>query len=262
MSTRFWQVDAFSSEPFRGNPAGVCLLDQPRSEQWMQHVALEMNLSETAFVALGEEPFPLRWFTPACEVRLCGHATLASAHVLWKEGLFNPDRAIEFDTLYSGKLSAQRAEGGIELDFPARPPQSVPSPPGLSEALGIEPMFVARGGNDYLIVADEEATVRALRPDISKLRDLEVRGVIVTARAAEFDFISRFFAPAAGIDEDPVTGSAHCCLAPYWAEQLGKKHMIGFQASARGGVVEVTVEDDRVKLGGHAVITLRGELLV
>jgi PhzF family phenazine biosynthesis protein len=262
MGTPIWQVDAFTDEPFRGNPAAVCILDEPRPDDWMQRVALEMNLSETAFVVPGDRVFQLRWFTPACEVRLCGHATLASAHVLWSEGVVEPARMIEFETLHSGTLTATRSSDGIELDFPVRPPERVTAPAGLVEALGLEPELVARCANDYLVEARDEATVRNLRPDFFRLGRVEARGVIVTARGERHDFVSRFFAPAVGIDEDPVTGSAHCCLCPFWSERLGKESMVGYQASPRGGVVKVTLSGDRVKLAGAAVTTLRGELLL
>jgi PhzF family phenazine biosynthesis protein len=262
MTTPIWQVDAFTDEPFRGNPAGVCVLEEPRSDAWMQYVALEMNLSETAFLVPQEGGFLLRWFTPACEVRLCGHATLASAHVLWSEGLVERSRSIEFETLHSGVLSARSAGSRIELDFPARVPEETTPPDGLTEALGFEALLVARAARDFLVLADSEETVRGLRPDVTRLRRVEARGVIVTAPAVEFDFVSRFFAPAVGVDEDPVTGSAHCALCPFWAERLGKLAMIGYQASARGGVVAVTLAGDRVVLAGEAVTTLRGELLV
>jgi len=262
MTTPIWQVDAFTSEPFRGNPAAVCVLDDPRPKTWMQQVAAEMNLSETAFVVPRDSGFQLRWFTPACEVRLCGHATLASAHVLWSEGLVESTTKIVFDTLHSGTLTARRDGDRIELDFPARVPIKVDAPEGMGEALGLEPELVARAADDFLVLADNEATVRALTPDFQRLGKVEARGVIVTAPAAEFDFVSRFFGPAVGIDEDPVTGSAHCCLCPFWAERLGKLKMIGYQASARGGVVTVVLDGDRVKLSGSAVTTVRGVLLV
>jgi PhzF family phenazine biosynthesis protein len=262
MRTPIWQVDAFTSEPFSGNPAAVCVLDEARPEPWMQQVAREMNLSETAFLVAEEGGFLLRWFTPACEVSLCGHATLASAHVLWAEGMVEELRQLVFRTLHSGTLTAQQRQGRVELDFPARPPAEVPAPARLAEALGMEPQLVARGGEDFLVLAADEGVVRALRPDFGELRRLEVRGVIVTAASDEFDFVSRFFAPAVGVDEDPVTGSAHCCLCPFWAARLGKQAMVGYQASARGGVVRVTLHGDRVVLAGCAVTTLRGELLV
>ncbi len=262
MSTPIWQVDAFTDEAFRGNPAAVCFLKEPRTDEWMRLVALEMNLSETAFVAPDGDGFLLRWFTPASEVRLCGHATLASAHILWEEGMVDPARAIEFQTVHSGVLTAQRSEGLIELDFPSRVPEPVRAPEGLVEALGIEPQLVARAARDYLVLADSEATVLAIRPDFSRLRSVEARGVMVTAPSSEVDFVSRFFAPAVGVDEDPVTGSAHCCLCPFWAERLGKRTMVGFQASARGGLVTVELAGDRVRLTGPAVTTLRGVLQV
>ncbi|MEX1311524.1 MAG: PhzF family phenazine biosynthesis protein [Candidatus Sulfomarinibacteraceae bacterium] len=262
MTTPIWQVDAFTDEPFRGNPAAVCILDKPIDEDRMQKIALEMNLSETAFVVPGDDGFELRWFTPACEVRLCGHATLASAHVLWTEGFVEPSAQIAFHTLHSGTLTARRTGGRIELDFPSRPPEVVEPPDGLVEALGLEPVLVARAARDFLVLADSEGTVRGLSPDFSRLRRVEARGVAVTAPAAEFDFVSRFFAPAAGINEDPVTGSAHCALCPFWAERLGRTSMVGVQASPRGGEVAVTLSGDRVLLGGSAVTTVRGELLV
>ena len=261
MTTPIWQVDAFTDEPFRGNPAAVCILEAPIDEDRMQRIALEMNLSETAFVVPRTDGFELRWFTPACEVRLCGHATLASAHVLWTEGFIEPSATIAFHTLHSGTLTARRDGGRIELDFPARPPEEIEPLDGLADALGLEPVLVARAARDILVLARDEATVRGLRPDFARLGRVEARGVMVTASASEFDFVSRFFAPAVGIDEDPVTGSAHCALSPFWAERLGKTSMVGYQASARGGVVHVTLDGDRVLLAGSAVTTLRGELL-
>jgi len=264
MSLSLYQVDAFTDRAFAGNPAAVCLLPQPRDERWMQAVAREMNLSETAFLhPEGEDgAWRLRWFTPAVEVELCGHATLASAHVLWEAGKLPGDRPARFHTL-SGLLTAERRGEWIELDFPARPAEPAPAPPGLAEALGAEPLWVGKSRYDYLLELASEAAVRSLDPDHRRLGTLPVRGVIVTARAeqAPFDFVSRFFAPGAGVDEDPVTGSAHCTLGPYWAARLGKPELLAFQASARGGVVRVRVEGERVKLGGQAVTVLRGELV-
>ena len=262
MSTPIWQVDAFSSEPFRGNPAAVCLLGAPRPEAWMQAVALEMNLSETAFLVDELGAFQLRWFTPACEVRLCGHATLASAHVLWTEGIIEAGRTIEFRTLHSGALTARRRDELIELDFPAKPAHEVAPPDGLVEALGCRPELVVRGGDDVLVLVDDERRVRSLRPDFARLREVDARGVIVTAAGTEADFVSRFFGPAVGVDEDPVTGSAHCVLAPFWSGRLGRTRLVGRQLSARGGVVRATLTGDRVRLAGSAVTTMRGELLV
>lgn len=262
MNTPIWQVDAFASEAFTGNPAGVCLLDEPRSEEWMQNVAMEMNLSETAFLVPEEKEYLLRWFTPACEVILCGHATLASAHVLWSEGIENPASPISFRTLHSGRLAARQVDGGIELDFPARPPELIPVPGELASALNLEPVLVARDCEDFLVLLPDEAAVRAVAPDFSALRRQTDRGVIVTAPGRGYDFVSRYFAPAAGIDEDPVTGSTHCCLCPFWAERLGKPNLVGFQASQRGGVVNVELRGDRVLLAGSAVTTLKGKLHV
>lgn len=264
MSLDLYQVDAFTGRAFGGNPAAVCLLPEPREPQWMQLVAREMNLSETAFLHPAEDgDWNLRWFTPAVEVELCGHATLASAHVLWESGRLPPTETAGFHTL-SGLLTAERREGTIELDFPARSAAEVEPPEGLAAALGITPRFVGRTRYDYLLEAASEEEVRAAVPDHGLLRTLPVRGVIVTARSAAgpYDFVSRFFAPGAGVDEDPVTGSAHCSLAPFWAARLGRSSLLGWQASARGGAVRVRVEGERVKLGGEAVTVLRGQLLV
>ncbi|HET8772807.1 MAG TPA: PhzF family phenazine biosynthesis protein [Thermoanaerobaculia bacterium] len=255
---RLLQIDAFASQAFRGNPAAVCLLDGEREERWMQDVAAEMNLSETAFLLPREDgDYSLRWFTPEVEVALCGHATLASAHALYEErGL----TSVRFHTK-SGVLTAVRTGDGIELDFPATLEQPAEAPEGLLESLGVPaPVYVGRNRFDYLVEVASEEEVRALDPDHGQLRHIPVRGVIVTSRSREFDFVSRFFAPGSGIAEDPVTGSAHCCLTPYWAAKLGKDAMTAFQASKRGGVVRVRLAGDRVKLGGEAVTVLRGEL--
>ncbi len=263
MSVTIIQVDAFTGEPFGGNPAAVCVLPRPADGAWMQRVAREMNLSETAFlVGRGAGEYDLRWFTPAVEVDLCGHATLASAHVLWEDGHTAADAPAVFHTR-SGRLSAVRRREWIEMDFPAEPAEPSPTPDGLAEALGAEPVHVGRNRFDCLVEVDSEATVRRLAPDIRALGALPVRGVIVTARGEteEFDFVSRFFAPRAGVDEDPVTGSAHCCLGPYWQGRLGRDAFTAWQASARGGVVRVAVVGDRVLLSGQAVTVLRGELL-
>ena len=262
MSQRITVADAFTDVPFRGNPAAVCILDAPRDAAWMQRVAMEMNLSETAFLSREGDAWSLRWFTPAVEVDLCGHATLASAHVLWEEERAPRSETLRFRTR-SGLLAAAFREGRIELDFPATPAEASAIPGRLAQALGAEPRWTGRTRFDLLVELDSEATVRGLRPDFRALP--EARGVIVTARAASgaegYDFVSRFFAPCAGIDEDPVTGSAHCALAPYWAERLGKTEMTGFQASARGGFVRVRAAGERVILGGAAVTVLRGELV-
>jgi predicted PhzF superfamily epimerase YddE/YHI9 len=268
MPLDLYQVDAFTDRAFAGNPAAVCLLPEPRAAEWMQHVAREMNLSETAFLQPRGTDYDLRWFTPATEVELCGHATLASAHVLWETGRLDPGEPARFHTL-SGLLTAERRPGPpgetdwIELDFPAKPAAEVALPPGLAAAIGAEPVFAGKSRFDYLLELGSEAEVRAVTPDFGRLRQVPVRGVIVTARAAQglFDFVSRFFAPGSGVDEDPVTGSAHCTLGPFWASRLGKEELLAYQASARGGVIRVRLAGDRVKLAGQAVTVLRGHLL-
>jgi PhzF family phenazine biosynthesis protein len=229
----------------------------------MRDVAREMNLSETAFlVPAPDGSFRLRWFTPAAEVDLCGHATLASAHVLWEDGHLKAGQQARFQTR-SGLLLADRRGEWIEMDFPVKTALPAQAPEGLSAALGAPPISVSRNQFDYLVELGSEAVVRSLSPEIAALRRVEVRGIIVTARSSDpkFDFISRFFAPNVGVDEDPVTGSAHCALAPYWAERLGKNAMTGYQASVRGGVVRVRLAGDRVILGGQAVTVMHGELV-
>lgn len=260
------QVDAFTAEPFAGNPAAVCVLPEPRDAAWMQRVAREMNLSETAFLHRrsngGGASYDLRWFTPTTEIDLCGHATLASAHVLWETREAAPEETLHFHTK-SGVLTAERNGDWIELDFPATPDQPAEPPVGLVEALRVVPQYVGKSRFDYLVLVDGEAVVRALSPDFGQLRSTPARGVIVTSRADTqgWDFVSRFFAPAAGVDEDPVTGSAHCCLTPFWSRRLQKKEMVARQLSARGGTLRVRLDGDRVRLGGQAVTVLRGELL-
>lgn len=263
MELPLFHVDAFTDLPFRGNPAAVCILESAAAPEWMQAVAAEMNLSETAFLHPEDDGFHLRWFTPTIEVALCGHATLASAHVLWEAGYLWATEPARFHTL-SGLLLARPVAGLIELDFPAVTAEAVSPPAGLLEALSVTPRFVGRNKFDYLIEVDSPDAVRNLKPDHALLRQLDVRGVMVTARgdAEDVDFVSRFFAPGSGIDEDPVTGSAHCCLTPYWAAKLGKSAMTAYQASARGGTVHVRLEGDRVLLGGQAVTISRGHLLV
>jgi PhzF family phenazine biosynthesis protein len=264
MPQRFVQVDAFTDVPFAGNPAAVCVLPRPRGERWMQAVAREMNLAETAFLHREGDGFRLRWFTPTIEVELCGHATLASAHVLWQDGHLAPGDEARFDTR-SGRLTARRAGEWIELDFPAEPAEPVAPPRELVRALGVDPVWIGRNRMDYLAELGSEAEVRAVRPDLRALAGLPARGVIVTARSAspDFDFVSRFFGPAAGVDEDPVTGSAHCALGPHWGPKLGKTELVGYQASTRGGVVRVRLAGGgRAILGGRAVTVLAGELLV
>ena len=262
MSLRITQVDAFTNRPFAGNPAAVCILSTAAEPAWMQNVAREMNLAETAFLVRQADGYDLRWFTPTVEVDLCGHATLASAHVLWEEAHLARDTQARFHTK-SGLLTADSRGSWIELDFPATPAAPAAPPAGLIEALGAKPRFVGRSRFDYLIDVDSEATVRRLAPDLGALSQVAARGVIVTSRAdehSEYDFVSRFFAPQSGVPEDPVTGSAHCALTPYWSAKLGKNELVAYQASARGGVLRVRLQGDRVKLGGQAVTVLRGEL--
>ena len=255
------QVDAFTAQAFGGNPAAVCVLPEAREDSWMAKVAMEMNLAETAFLVAHDDGYNLRWFTPAVEVDLCGHATLASAHVLWTEGHLDPAKTARFHTK-SGLLTCVQRAGWIEMDFPATPDKPAETPPQLAQGIGAEIKYTGRSPFDYLVEVENEFILRALRPDFRLLRELAARGIIATARGSgEFDFVSRFFAPASGIDEDPVTGSAHCALAPYWASRLGKTSMTGFQASPRGGVVKVRLDGNRVALLGQAVTTLRGELL-
>lgn len=256
------QVDAFSATPFGGNPAAVCVMPEPREEAWMAKVALEMNLSETAFLSPEDDGYRLRWFTPSVEVDLCGHATLASAHVLWTEAHIDPDATARFYTK-SGRLTCDRRGDWIEMDFPAKVEQAAEPPPQLEDAIGAPLKYTGRNQFDYLVEVADEATLRGLQPKHHLLRNLPVRGVIATARGdGEYDFVSRFFAPGSGVDEDPVTGSAHTALAPFWSARLGKTEMTAYQASPRGGVVRVRMAGDRVILSGQAITVLRGELLV
>jgi PhzF family phenazine biosynthesis protein len=262
MPFRITQVDAFTNRPFTGNPAGVCILAEPEPDWWMQDVAREMNLSETAFLIPHEEGYDLRWFTPVAEVDLCGHATLASAHVLWEEGQLPPGETARFHTR-SGELLADRRDDWIELDFPAKTAAEAPAPQHLAEALGVQPVWVGRSEFDYLVQVDDEKQVRTLQPDLALLKRIDVRGVIVTAVAtgSTYDYVSRFFAPRVGVDEDPVTGSAHCALGPFWSAHLGRDELVGYQVSPRGGRVRTRTAGDRVILGGQAVTVLRAELL-
>ncbi|MEZ4452777.1 MAG: PhzF family phenazine biosynthesis protein [Nannocystaceae bacterium] len=264
MPIQLFHVDAFADAPFSGNPAAVCLLgEEARDGRWMQAVAREMSLSETAFIQRRGEAMSIRWFTPTLEVDLCGHATLASAHVLWESGVAPREAPIAF-TSRSGPLRARDVDGWVELDFPTRPAFPLEAPPGLLAGLGVRPRFVGRNIEDYLVIVDDEEKVRTLTPNFSRLRELGLRGVIVSAQAKEgpADFVSRFFAPGVGIPEDPVTGSAHCCLGPYWSERLGKDELTGYQASPRGGWVRVRVAGDRVFLRGQARTIAVGELRV
>ena len=258
------QVDAFTDRPFRGNPAAVCVLEEPRDEAWMQAVAAELALSETAFLTREQGRWRLRWFTPTTEVRLCGHATLASAHHLWESGRAEGDQ-VAFETL-SGTLVARRGDEGIELDLPTRPVAEADPPPGLLSSLGLkaeQALTIAAGEEDWLVEVKDEGTLRGLAPDFARLARVDARGVIVTAKGdgAPFDFLSRFFGPAVGVPEDPVTGSAHCTLGPFWAVRLGRTEMRAQQLSARGGELEVATRGERVGIRGRAVTVMRIELL-
>ncbi len=260
MNIPLFIVDAFTQEPFKGNPAAVCLLEKPADEGWMQSLAAEMNLSETAFVTRRQEGFGLRWFTPVTEVDLCGHATLASAHVLWQEGWLGEDEAARFHSR-SGVLNARRSGAWIEMDFPAKIAEPAPPPEKLLPALGLEKAeAVLYNGMDYLVVLSDPGSVRRLDPDGGQLRAIDARGFIVTAPsdAPPYDFLSRFFAPGVGIAEDPVTGSAHCALGPYWARRLDKAELTGCQVSGRGGVVRVAMKEQGVVLAGQAVTVVGG----
>jgi len=263
MSFDIYQVDAFAERPFSGNPAGVCILPRQAPEKWMQAVAGEMNVAETAFLVRRDDgAYDLRWFTPTVEVDLCGHATLASAHILWEERHLPAGERARFQTK-SGPLVAWGEGDTIRMDFPSEPVTAAPPPEALAQAVGVPFTFAGKNRMDWLVEVADEAAVLAVRPELRAIAALGVRGVIVTAASAspERDFVSRFFAPAAGVDEDPVTGSAHCALAPYWAGKLGKAALNGYQASARGGTVECTVAGDRVVLGGRAITVLRAKLL-
>jgi PhzF family phenazine biosynthesis protein len=268
MAIRICQVDAFTEKRFGGNPAAVCVLSEPADDAWMQSVANEMNLSETAFAVRSGSgtKFNLRWFTPTKEVDLCGHATLATAHILWEEGHVPPGESAIFETR-SGLLTARQLSDGIELDFPAEPIVApVTDQDGLAElamALNVPIKFAGRNRFDLLAELESEAAVRGVRPDIGRLKNFPVRGVIVTARSdtTDCDFVSRFFAPQVGVDEDPVCGSAHCCLGPFWAEKLHLSSLVAHQVSCRGGVLKIRVAGARVALIGQAVTVLRGDLV-
>ena len=262
MGQTIFQVVAFTGRPFSGNPAGVCVVPEPQEDHWMQNVAREMNLSETAFLHRQADGYNLRWFTPAVEVDLCGHATLASAHILWEVGYLEPGEQARFQTR-SGLLTADRKGDWIEMNFPAQPEEPANAPPGLIEALDVPVKYVGKSKFDYLVEVDSEEIVRSAKPDFSLLARVTMRGAIVTSLASsrDYDFVSRFFAPQVGVNEDPVTGSAHCTLSPFWSKRLDRAELVGYQASARGGVVHVRLSGDRVYLGGQAVTVLRGELV-
>jgi len=263
MAMSFALIDAFASRPFAGNAAAVCLLSEPRDAAWMQSLAAEMAQSETAFIrARGDGSFDLRWFTPTVEEDLCGHATLASAHALWSWGVLDRAASARFHTR-SGLLTARTFIEGIELDLPTERAAPALVPPGLLEGLSVEPRWVGRNRLDFLVEVGSEAEVRGLAPDLRLLASVPCRGIIVTALgAAPFDFVSRYFAPREPIPEDPVTGSAHCCLGAFWEARIGRPWMRAFQASLRGGIVEVRVDGARTILRGQAVTIFSGELQV
>jgi PhzF family phenazine biosynthesis protein len=257
-----YHVDAFAERPFEGNPAAVCLTDESKPAEWMQAVAAEMNLSATAFVRRVQDGFELRWFTGRSELQLCGHGTLSAAHILWATGNVANGERIRFETK-SGMLTCEQSGGFIELDFPSIPVTPEQSPAGLIDAIGIEPSFSGRTKFDRLLLFDSEDAIRRMKPDFEALATIpDTRGVIVTSLSNNdrFDFVSRFFAPSVGLNEDPVTGSAHCALAPFWSTRVSKSVMTGFQASRRGGTVRVTLKADRVVLGGTAITVMEGNL--
>ncbi len=264
MNAPFYWIDAFSPRPFSGNPAAVCLLSAPLEDEVMQQLAEEFGLSETAFAWPENDGYRLRWFTPTAEVRLCGHATVATATALWSH---NPNLLDLVFYTHSGKLEAVQRDGKVQLTFPARPPAKFPMPEGLAEAIGVsrdKVLWCGRDVDDYLLLLPTEDDVRALNPDFRALLEVETRGTIFTAPSAspEYDFVSRFFAPQVGVDEDPVTGSAHCCLAPFWSERLRKKLFQARQLSARGGHLEVELVADRVHLRGDSFVLVNGTVSI
>jgi predicted PhzF superfamily epimerase YddE/YHI9 len=262
MAFPLYIVDAFSSSPFGGNPAGVCILPAAQDPEWMQSVAAELNVSETAFVYPANGAFHLRWFAPAAEVALCGHATVATSHILWSTGILKEGQDAEYDTL-SGRLTATKEGSWVNLNFPSLVAEEMPAPDGLLEAVGVSALFVGRSRFDVLIEVESEDQVRGAKPDFAQLIKAPVRGTILTARSnsSEFDFVSRFFCPTVGVNEDPATGSSHCTLSPYWSAKLGRTNLTGRQLSRRGGVVKTTLLGSRVQLSGQAVTVMAGQLL-
>ena len=260
---KIYQVDAFTDEIFKGNPAGVCMLSEFKDDSWMQNLAGEMNLSETAFIYKQNDGYHLRWFTPEEEVDLCGHATLASAHILWESGELREDETARFHTR-SGLLTAEKENEWIQLKFPIEKEAPVEAPEGLIDALGITPEYIGKNRFDYVVEVDSEKAVAELNPDFNLLKEIETRGIIITSssNSERYDFVSRFFAPRIGVNEDPVTGSAHTCLGYFWKERLGKSKFLARQLSQRGGIINVQVseEDNSMYLGGQAVTVFNGEL--
>lgn len=259
---KIFQVDSFTDKPFSGNPAGVCVLEDEKQDTWMQNVAEELNLSETAFLLKLNDGYSLRWFTPSVEVDLCGHATLAASHILWEQGFENDNVPLKFFTR-SGILTASKSGEWIELDFPEEKDHPVDVPEELAKAIDADILYTGKNRFDYIVEVASEDIVRNMKPDFQMLKKLPARGIIITSKSnsMEYDFISRFFCPSIAIDEDPVTGSAHCCLGPYWSSRLGKKQLTAYQASQRGGIIRVTLNQDRVVLSGQATTIIKGELL-
>ncbi len=260
---QIFQVDAFTNKPFSGNPAAVCIMDEKKPDRWLQNFAAEMNLSETAFVEKVSDGFNLRWFTPKNEEELCGHATLASAHVLWESGILEAQNEARFHTK-SGLLTAKKSGEWIYINLPVEPPEKAEAPKSLIDGLGVNPVYTGKNRLDYIVEIESEERLRELNPDMEKLEQVNTRGIIVTSKtsSSKYDFISRFFAPGLGISEDPVTGSAHCCLAPYWAKSMRKYKFMAYQASPRGGELKVNLTDDRVVLGGETITVIEGKVVV
>lgn len=261
MTLPIYVVDAFTDQAFKGNPAAVCLTPKPLDDVLMQRIAQELNLSETAFLFPYDDGYSLRWFTPNTEVELCGHATLASSHLLWELGELPHNEQANFYTK-SGLLSAVKEDTWIQLDFPAEPEAESPYPEELLDAFSIEPLYVGRNRFDYLIEVESEEVLKNLDPDFTILRKIPARGFILTSRSDEFDFVSRCFFPGIGVNEDPVTGSAHCCLAPYWSTKLNRTELVAYQASSRGGILKLRQRKDRVLILGQAVTVMKSELLI
>jgi len=261
MVVDFFQVDSFTNRPYSGNPAAVCIIKNAPTEEWMKLVAREMNLSETAFIVPKiDNSFDLRWFTPVAEVDLCGHATLAAAHILWEKNILKIDENAKFHTR-SGLLTCKKINNRIEMNFPIEEANDALAPDELIEGLKVNPLYVGKNRFDYLVEVESEEIVNNLEPELDLLKKANMRGVIVTSRSEKYDFVSRFFAPALGIDEDPVTGSSHCCLAPYWSKKLGKNELEACQISKRRGELSLRLVDDRVFIIGNAVTVFKGTIL-
>ena len=260
MKLQIYQVDAFTQKIFAGNPAAICPLDRWLDADLMQKIALENNLSETAFFVKKDDVYEIRWFTPTFEIDLCGHATLGSAFVIF-DVLKLESEIVKFHSHKSGELSVAKKEDLFILDFPSRPPVECEIPERLIEAIGKQPREVLKS-RDYFLVYETEDEIAGIAPDFAELLEIDTRAVIVTAKGENCDFVSRFFAPEVGVTEDPVTGSAHCTLIPYWAEKLGRNELFARQISARGGELFCELKGDRVKIGGNAVLYLKGEIYV